>query len=199
MNAQLTKIQNGDDLQKINFTSSGIKVHSYKIDDKGNFQIRDKNTDKKPKKVLNLNNNIIKVMYGFSSQGIKKKILSKDNDNDFLKLTNSPWKFLSLITKERSIDLFCENNKINNWFYGLKHYFNNNNIPFKIISTNNYVLNKIKFKIVKKLKDNFQNDNLKENDNNSKQIIKNLIKEKGIQKFSFCKILLLYDKFCKDE
>jgi hypothetical protein len=29
--------------------------------------------------------------------------------------------------------------------------------------------------------------------------LKILIKEKGIQKFSFCKILLLYDKFCKDE
>ena len=127
------KIQNGDKLKKINYTSNGIKIHYYKIENNC-FQQRDKNTDKTASKSYNLKNMVIKVMYGFSSQNIKKKIVSKDNDSEFNKLINSPWKFISIIIKERTIDLYCEDNQINNWFYGLKNYFNNNNMPYKIIS-----------------------------------------------------------------
>ena len=61
-----------------------------------------------------------------------------------------------------------------------------------------FVLTKMKFKIVNKLRTSFQNDKLKENDNESKQIIKELSKEKGIQNISFCKILLLYNKLIND-
>ena len=191
------KIQNGDKLKKINYSSNGVKIHYYKIENNC-FQQRDKNTDKTASKSYNLKNMVIKVMYGFSSQNIKKKIVSKDNDSEFNKLINSPWKFISIIIKERTIDLYCEDNQINNWFYGLKNYFNNNNMPYKIISVNQFVLTKMKFKIVNKLRTSFQNDKLKENDNESKQIIKELGKEKGIQNISFCKILLLYNKLIND-
>ena len=129
---------------------------------------------------------------------LKKKILSKEKDNEFIKLINFPWRFISIITKERPIDLYCEDNQINNWFYGLKHHFNINNMPYKIMSTNRYILTKIKFKIVQKLKKSFQNDNLKENDNESKQIVKELSREKGVQNYSFCKLLIFYDKLIKD-
>ena len=196
--ANYTKIQNGDTLKKINYTSNGIKIHYYNIT-KSDFQQKEKKTDKNASKSFNLKKSIIKVMYGFSSQNIKKKILSKEKDNEFIKLMNSPWKFISIITKERPIDLYCEDNQINNWFYGLKHYFNINNMPYKVMSTNRYILTKIKFKIVNNLKKTYQNDNLKENNNENIQIVKELCREKGIQDISFCKLLLLYKKLINDK
>ena len=195
--ANYNKIESGDQLKKINYTSNGIKSHYYKIS-KTDFQQKEKKADKTASKSYNLKKSVIKVMYGFSSQNIKKKILSKEKDNEFIKLINFPWRFISIITKERPIDLYCEDNQINNWFYGLKHHFNINNMPYKIMSTNRYILTKIKFKIVQKLKKSFQNDNLKENDNESKQIVKELSREKGVQNYSFCKLLIFYDKLIKD-
>ena len=65
------KINDGDSLKKINFNSTGIKIHYYKLNEE-NFEIRNNKEDKKEKKKLNINTNIIKFMYGFSSQRIKK-------------------------------------------------------------------------------------------------------------------------------
>ena len=198
LSSNFMKINDGDILKKINFNSTGIKNHYYKLNE-GNFEIRNNKEDKKVKKKLNINTNIIKFMYGFSSQRIKKKIIIKEDDKEFLKLTNSPWKFFSIITKERSIDLFCEDNQINNWFYGFKYYLNNNNMSYKIISVNNFVLTKMKFKIVEKMRKNYQNDKLKKSDNTIQQIVKDLCREKGIQNISFCKIMLLYHKIIENE
>ena len=72
-------------------------------------------------------------------------------------------------------------------------------MSYKIISVNNFVLTKMKFKIVEKMRKTYQNDKLKKSDNNIQKIVKDLCREKGIQNISFCKIMLLYYKIIEDE
>ena len=43
------KINEGDNLKKINFNSTGIKIHYYKLNEE-NFEIRNNKEDKKEKK-----------------------------------------------------------------------------------------------------------------------------------------------------
>ena len=188
-------IRNGSKLIKVNFSSKGVKTHYYKIDTLNEtFQIRSKQNDKNPSKSIHLNNEIIKIVYGISTQNIKKKILSSGDKNE-LALFNYPWRFLSIITEERTIDLYFEDEQLKNWFYGLKFYYSDSNLPYKMSSTNKFVLTLLKFKIVYKLKIAFQNNTqFKDNDPGLKDIVRDLVAEKGIQNFSFIKLFLLYNR-----
>ena len=192
----LKKVENGFKLTKINFSSSGIKEHFYQIDQKNNNFCISKNANDKNKDNKNLNKEIIKIVYGFSSRNIKKKII-KEKD-DIKNLIKIPWKFLSIVLKERSIDLFMGKDKnndiINYYFYGFYYYYQKKNLLFKINSCSFF-----KFKLIWKLKQMYKNGKLKEKNENSLKLVQDIFNEKGIQKFSFVKLFLLYAQFKNEE
>ena len=184
-------------LIKINHKTKGYKIHFYNIDNDSNtFNIRDIETQQYPTYSYKLSKDITKIMYGVKSSNLVKKLLSKkDKDEELLKLFKSPWKFFSIIVKKKSLDFYCEEEEqLNNWFYGLKLFINDNNVGYKIISTNKFVLNKIKYKIVFKLKEAKKNEKVKDKNKKYGNIIGRLSKEIGLHNISFAKLILLYNK-----
>jgi len=186
------KLINGIKLVKINYKSNGYKKHFYNINEE-NISLcvwKSKNMNY-PNKLYNLKKDIIKVTYGNKTRNLRKKLLSKEIDKESIKFIRIPWRILSIITRKRSIDLYCDDNQINYMFYGLKYFFIDNKVAYKINSTNYFLINKIKLKIAIILKQKFKDED-KENIPN---IIKLLIKEKSIQNISFTKLFLLYNKY----
>jgi hypothetical protein len=137
----------------------------------------------------------------FQAETLKKKII-KEKD-DIKNLIKIPWKFLSIVLKERSIDLFMGNDKnndiINYYFYGFYYYYQKKNLLFKINSCSFFVHLRTKFKLIWKLKQMYKNGKLKEKNENSLKLVQDIFNEKGIQKFSFVKLFLLYAQFKNEE
>ena len=186
----------GMNLIKINFKSNGFKTHFYDIDeDKLTFNIRKDETNDYPSKSYHIQNDIIKIQYGIKSRNLRKKLLSKEKDLEMLRLLRCPWRFLSIITRERSIDFYCDDEQINDIFYGMKYFLTDNNVPFKINSVNYYLLNKTKIKIAIELKKKYQ----EEDEENVPNIVQELLREKAIQNISFAKLILLYNKFTNNK
>ena len=96
------------------------------------------------------------------------------------------------------MDFYCTDEQINNWFYGLKVFTDENNVGYKIISTNKFVLYKIKLKLVLKLKQAIVNGEIIDENKKFTNIIQKLVIEKGIQRISFIKLILLYNKFMNE-
>jgi hypothetical protein len=189
LSANAQELINGLELNKINFKSKGYKTHVYDVDENEFlFNVRPSKKSN-PSKSYSIQNDIVKITYGLKSKNLIKK-LSSNNDND-KKLIKRPWNLLSVILRDRSIDLSCEGNKLNYMFYGMKYFLVDNNVPFKINSVNYFVLNKLKLKICIILKKQYKGINEEEIPN----IIKQLTKEKAIQNISFAKIFLLFNKY----
>ena len=181
----------GMNLIKINYKSNGFKTHFYDIDDnKLTFNIR-KDVNDYPTKSYHIQNDIIKIQYGIKSRNLRKKLLSKEKDLEMLRLLRCPWRFLSIITRDRSIDFYCNDEQIDVMFYGMKYFLTDCNAPFKINSANYYLLNKTKIKIAIELKKKYQ----EEDEENIPKIIHGLLREKAIQNISFAKLFLLYNKY----
>ena len=70
--------------------------------------------------------------------------MAKDKDLEMLRLLRCPWRFISIITKSRSLDFYCDDEQIDNMFYGLKSFFVDYEVPFKINTTNYFILTKLK-------------------------------------------------------
>jgi len=192
LNSNSEELTKGLNLIKINYKTKGYKSHFYNIDEKNlTFNIRKSINDNYPNKSYSLEKDIIKVIYGIKSRNLRKKLLTKDKDVETIKLLRMPWRFLSIITKSRSIDLYSDNNEINTLFYGLKSFFIDNKMAYKINSTNYFLLNKIKLKLVLRLQKKYKD----ENKENLPNIVKQLVKEKAIQNISFTKLFLIYNKF----
>ena len=183
---------NGLTLVKINYKTSGHKIHIYNIDENNyNLNVRNKRNEY-PNKSYNIKIDIIKVLYGIKSPNLISKLMD-ENINDTRKLLRRPWNIFSIITKSRSIDLYCEDNQTNSIYYGLKYFFIDRKISYKMNSTSYFVLNKIKLKIAIKI----QNKYLDKKNDKSKipNIIKQLLSEKAIQTISFTKLMLIYNKY----
>ena len=184
-------LQEGEILTKINYNSIGIKEHFYKVfndEDNDSFELRIYPTifDTKPNKKINFKS-IIKVTYGIYSENIKRKFLNLNQ-----KHINSPWLFLSIFYKNKTLDLYLEHAKLLKWFYGFYGFFKMYQCPNKICSVRYFLSNRIKLQAINNLKElSNESENLSEKDQN---IIRHLSNDKGIQKFSFCKIILLYNK-----
>jgi len=192
MNSNLEKLINGLHLTKVNYKTKGYKRHFYDVDEENmTFNIRKSENDHYLNKSYRLLNDIKKAVYGIKSRNLRKKLLSKEKDNDSITLLRTPWRFVSLITNSRSIDLYCEDNQLDYVFYGLKNFYINNNMPYKINSTSYFVLNKLKLKIAVKLKKKYKEEQEQELPN----IVSQLIKEKAIQNISFTKLFLLFNKY----
>ena len=86
---------------------------------------------------------IIKYCYGISSSNLRKKFKSMKSQQ-----LKDPWLFFSFIMSDRSVDLYLEESKLCQWFYGLTYYLKKNKQKFKIISVNNFILTKMKLKLL---------------------------------------------------
>ena len=182
-------IQKIIELKKINFGNKSLKTHYYNINfETKNFQIRKNKNDNKI--IEHKLKKIIKILNGIYSENLKKKLLNDNqSDENVKKILKKHSQILSFIINNRSIDLyFNKEDDIKNWFYGLYYYYYNNNMSFKILSCTNFVLRRLKFKIIKKI------DKISKNDddiiNNNKKIFKNLNKKNSIQKFTFTNLIL---------
>jgi hypothetical protein len=162
----------GDILTKINFSSSGKKEHFYKLmPDENVIRVYQKKGDKNFKS-FSLNE-MKKIGYGVTSENLKKRF--KNIKNSTLK---NPWQFLSIITKDRSLDLYLEDLKLNQWFYGLTHHLRKKQCTNKIISVHNFIFTKLKLKLMNNLKETFENKKI-ENEQ-LKELINNLVQGKNI-------------------
>jgi hypothetical protein len=185
-------LSKGMNLIKINFKSNGFKTHFYDIDNNNmTFNVRKEETNDYPSNSYNLQDDIIKIQYGIKSLNLRKKLLAKDKSMEMLRLLRCPWRFISVITKKRSIDFYCDDEQIDNMFYGMKYFLIDNNVGYKINTVSYYLLNKTKIKIAIELKKKYQ----EENEENVPKIVHDLLKEKAIQNISFAKLFLLYNKY----
>ena len=103
---------------------------------------------------------------------------------------------LLYILQKKSIDLYLENDQVDTWFYGLQN-FTKNGVEYKISSTNKFLLNKVKYRIVIKLKCAVNDGEIVEE--KSVNLVKKILKEKAVQNITFTKLILLYNKLVKDK
>ena len=190
------KIIGGMNLVKINYGSKGYKTHFYSLDpDNNTFLVKEVEIKKNPTFRYNLFKDITKIMFGIKTANLKNKLTGqKDEDNESIKLLRFPWRILSFITKKRSLDFYCNDNQLNNWFYGLKLFTNENHVGYKMISTHKFVLLKIKFKMVMKLKQAIKEGEIRDENHKFNKIIDRLDIEKDIQNISFTKLILVYNR-----
>ena len=185
------KLRDGMNLIKINFKSNGFKTHFYDIDNKKlTFNIRN-NENNQPTQAYNFATDIIKITYGIKSRNLRKKLLMKDKDLEMIRFLRLPWRFISIITRSRSLDFYCDEEQINNMFYGMKNILVDNRLLFKINSTNYYLLNKTKIKISVEIKKKY----LQKDEKNIPKIVIDLLHEKAIQNISFVKLFLIFNKY----
>ena len=192
------KIMKGMTLMKINYSSKGHKYYYYNIDsDSNTLQIRQKEGDPYPSMSYNLIKDVTKITYGIRTKNLVKKLKNKneclDETRKFLRM---PWRFISFVLQKKSIDLCLENDQVDTWFYGLKS-FTKNDVEYKIISTNKFLLNKIKYRIAIQLKCAVDNGEIVEE--KSINLVKKIIKEKAFHAITFTKLILLYNKLIKDK
>ena len=138
----------GEIVEKINYHSSRIKQHFYKINNNEDiFESFPVNQTTKPSKTFKFDN-IIKILVGLETENLKKKVKTLKK-----KKMNKPYYFLSLVLKKRTIDL-CFKKEISSkkWFYGFYQYFQISERPFKTSSCTKNILFRIKIKIINTLK-----------------------------------------------
>jgi hypothetical protein len=162
-------------LTKINFSSKGKKEHFYRLmPDHGNINIYENVNTKIPYKAIFFTE-VKKVCYGISSSNLKKRF--KNLSSNELK---SPWLFFSIVTKERSHDLYLDESKLNTWFYGFKYYLRKIEMPYKMISVHNFVFTRVKLKLMYLMKEHYAE---KKTEDAYKSLIKNLSKGKDLITF----------------
>ena len=188
-------------LMKINYSSKGHKYYFYNIDsDSNTLQIRQKEGDPYPSVSYNLFKDVMKITYGIKSKNLIKKLKNKNECNDETrKYLRMPWRFISFVLQKKSIDLYLENDQVDTWFYGLKNFTKKdvNDVEYKISSTNKFLLNKVKYRIVIKLKCAVNDGEIVEE--KSVNLVKKILKEKAVQNITFTKLILLYNKLVKDK
>jgi hypothetical protein len=163
MSKNLQNICEGSTLTKINFKSSGKKEHFYKFNQVDNsINVYEKKTSKSFKTIFL--NDIKKFSYGIVSENLKKRFKNMKSSN-----LNAPWLFFSIILKDKSLDFYLEENQLINWFYGIKKILQDNNSEYKLISVNNFLLTRMKFRLLQRLKE--------ENSNNIEDKYKHLVSE----------------------
>ena len=122
--------------KKNNYNSSGIKKHFYQIDNEEDlFEIFSENqNEKNPSKIYKFDN-ILKIQYGIKT----KNAFNKAKSSNSLK-KEEPYLFLSLVLKNRTIDLYFDKEKsAKKWFYGFYYYLKLSERKYKIGSCTNYI------------------------------------------------------------
>ena len=182
---------------KVNYKTTGVRTHFYKIDvNRMCIQVF-KNTKvyetvKLPMKEINLNN-VFQISYGMLTKNLNKK--SKYlSDTHFFKNRKQ---FLSFMLDKRTIDLYFESEELlNDWVYGLITLIKKNNLKTGVFSVSGFILTRLKYNLILRLEE-MRND--KRFGNKSTLILQELYNyfssnSFGLYSFSFAKILLLYKK-----
>ena len=136
------EIYNGEKINKINFSSNGIKNYYFRINYKNDCILCfENNSNKKPYKIIDISN-IKKIKYGLCTHNLIKKY-------NLLPIKCEPFLFLSIVLNNKTIDLVLRNEKRSKiWFYGLFYYLLNSQRNYKIGSSTNHVLFFIKYKML---------------------------------------------------
>ena len=187
-----SKIVQGMELIKINNKTKGYKTNYYNIDDNNYLIIKSSKKQLKATHNYNLLKDVTKITYGIRTSNLINKRINKNNDPDIKNFFKTPWRFMSFITNKRSIDLYLEDKELENWFYGLNCLAKDNGVEYKLISTNKFVLTKIKLKIIMKLKKLKKNISEDEKDNTKSKCIRKFVKIKSMESCSFAKIFYFY-------
>ena len=187
-----SKIVQGMELIKINNKTKGYKTNYYNIDDNNYLIIKSSKKQLKATHNYNLLKDVTKITYGIRTSNLINKRINKNNDPDIKNFFKTPWRFMSFITNKRSIDLYLEDKELENWFYGLNCLAKDNGVEYKLISTNKFILTKIKLKIIMKLKKLKKNISEDEKDNTKSKCIRKFVKIKSIESCSFAKIFYFY-------
>ena len=158
---------------KLNFSSSGVKEHFYQLDtDEKTIKVFSKQGSKLTADILL--NEITKFVSGTYTENIKNKLANGKNQK-----LNQPWLFFSFLINKKTVDFYLEEKNLNLWFYGIKIFLDMNEVSYKLISVNGFVLQKLKMKLIYELKEVLKNQtnpdknllrfkSLIENKNNSK-------------------------------
>ena len=151
---QIQSLEEGSILMKINFSSKGYNEHFFRlclVDNEYYFSVHKTISDIKPYKVINLKE-LCDITIGIETDNLKNKITDK-----FLK-EFKPWNLMSFWFRERTYDLYFDNDiEMNKWFEAF-YYFNKYILKKNKIKRNlgYYFFNKLKLKMLYKLK-NFEN------------------------------------------
>ena len=183
----LINIKSGEVLMKINFNSKDTKMHHYLLDIKKNcIAVYNKSGGSEPESEIYFRN-IIKIVYGFKTENLIKKI-------KYLPNNDQPFLYMSFILRNRSIDLMFSESNIKKWFYGLYYYLMNINKNYKIFSCTNFILSRTKMKMNYYLNNIGENKSEGENDYKIKFQIKGVTKNRNN---TFVKSIILYNKIYK--
>jgi hypothetical protein len=178
-------IKTGEVLMKINYNSKDTKNHYYLLDPKKNcISVYNKSGGSRPESEISFRK-IRKILYGIKTKNLTTKIKT-------LPYNDQPYLYMSLLLKDRSIDLAFSEQSIKKWFYGIYYHLMNINQNYKIISCTNFVITKTKLKLHSFI-NNIEENSVDGSNNYRKkfQIKNNLIRDKNL---SFTKSLLLYNK-----
>ena len=180
-------IKSGEVLMKINYNSKDTKIHYYLLDTRRNcISVFNKSGGSKPESEIPFKK-IKKILYGIKSTNLVKKMKT-------LPYNDQPYLYMSLLLKDRSIDLAFSEQSIKKWFYGIYYHLMNINQSYKIISCTNFLITKTKLKINSFLK-NVDERGLDGSNNYRKKLqIKNAIKDNNL---TFAQSLILYNKINK--
>ena len=183
----LNHIIQGDILMKINYNSKDTKMHHYLLDTSKNcIAVYNKTGGSRPETEIYIKN-IIKILYGIKTDNLLKKIKNLPNsDQGYL--------YMSLLLKNRSIDLSFSEKNVKKWFYGLYYYLINTKRHYKINSCTYFVLSRIKMKMNYYLNNIGENTTGGNNDYKIKFQIRGEIKNKDN---TFVKSILLFNKIYK--
>ena len=179
-------IKTGDVLVKINFNSKDTKAHLYLLDvGRNSINVFNKSGGSRPESEIPFRK-IIKILYGIKSDNLIKKIRNLPNNDQ-------PYLYMSLLLKERTIDLSFTDKSIKKWFYGMYYHLMNNNASYKIISCTNFVITRVKLKMNSFLNNYGGHRSDGNNDYKTKFQFRNSINNNNNNN-SFVKSLLLYKK-----
>jgi hypothetical protein len=158
-NIAYSHIYNGELINKVNFRSKGAKIHYFQIENKNDcLQYFLENKSKSSKKEFDFDY-IKRVRIGIETPNIKNKLNTVQISN---RNKETPYKFMSFILGydennkiniiNKTIDLVFDDEKsANYWFYGLYYYLQISQRPFKICSCTNFLLLRLKTKMINKL------------------------------------------------
>lgn len=141
-------IYDGDLIQKLNFSTNGLKEHFYQIDNEHDyFQIFRSSKNKNPDKNIKFND-ILQICYGVKTNNLNNKLKTLRS-----KGRDIPHLLLSLVLKNgKTIDFaFIDDESAKSWFYGLYYYLMDTKREYKINSCTGYILFRIKSKLINKL------------------------------------------------
>lgn len=191
-------------MTKIHYSTSGKKVHFYKLDPNtvslSIFKSKDTYTkENKPSHSIPFKD-IRKVLYGISSENLKRRY-----NNLISQEINKPWLFLSLLLPKRTIDFYFESEeKLTSWFYGINYFIRGYKTETETMSISDFIITKLKLKLITELKeihDSIYSNNKKDKE---KDIGKSLVVLSQLRSYvqnthsfnslSFIKVLLLYKK-----